>query len=158
MRQSPTYRLFAPRWVAVVIGAHALGLVGLTVACVVAIVTPQPGIWVFAILFGGYGLICWLNLFLTANELRLEDGVVRWRAPLRSGELPLQSIRSIRNVVPSWPWPVVRIGGPGGPSVFISGTSELRAFVDALLLERAGIEVDERSYRSWHHDRWRLLM
>jgi hypothetical protein len=42
--------------------------------------------------------------------------------------------------------------------VFISGTSELRAFVDALLSERAGIEVDERSYRSWHHDRWRLLM
>jgi hypothetical protein len=156
MRQSPTYRFSSmPGWVAVVI--HALGLVGLTVACVVAILSPQPGDWVFAVLFVGWGFICWWNLYLTANELDLEDGVVRWRAPLRSGELPVQSIRSIRNVVPSW-WPLVRIGGPGGPSVFTYGTSELRAFVLALLSEWAGIDVDQRSYRSWRHDRWRLRM
>jgi hypothetical protein len=132
MRQSPTYRFSSiSRWVAVVI--HGLWLVGLIVA------------WV------------WWNLFLTAHELHVEGGIVRWIAPLRSGELPLPSIRSIRNVVPFWPWPLVRIGGSGGPSVFIYGTSELRPFVDALL-ERGGIDVDERSYRSWHHDRWRLWM
>lgn len=158
MRRSSTYRLFRPRWVRVAIGAHAVGLLGLMIGWIVAIRAPRPGdIWVFAIVFLGYGFICWWNLFLFAYELRLEDGVLRWRALLRSGELPLQHIRSIRNVVPSWPWPLVRIGGPGGPSVFTSGTSGLRAFVDALVSERAGIDVDDRSYRSWRHDHWWLL-
>jgi hypothetical protein len=150
MRQSPTYRFSsAPGWVAVVI--HALGFV-----VVVPILTSQPPIWAFAFVFVVWGFICWTNLFLAASELRMEDGVVRWRAPLRSGELPVQSIRSVRNVFPSW-WPLVRIGGPGGPSVFTYGTSDLRAFVLALLSERPGIDVDQRSYRSWH-DPWRFRM
>jgi hypothetical protein len=38
--------------------------------------------------------------------------------------------------------------------VFTYGTSDLRAFVLALLLEWGGIDVDQRSYRSWGHERW----
>ena len=153
MSPSPTYRFSSlPGWVAVLI--HALWTVGLIVAGLVATFTRPSDFLTFAFMVVVWALICSLNLFLTATEVRLEDGVVRWRAPLRSGELPLQSIRSIRNVVPSW-WPLVRIGGPGAPSVFTYGTSDLRAFVLALLLERADIDLDQRSYRSWH-DPWRL--
>lgn len=152
LTQAPTFRLFGPQWVPVAIGAHALGLVLFAIAFTVAVRTPEPGdLWVFTILFLAYVFICWWNLFVTAYELRLEDGIISWRAVLRSGELLARDIRSIRNVVPSWPWPFVRIGGPGSPSVFTSGTGNLPAFVDALISERAEIDVDERSYRSWHH-------
>ena len=157
MRRPSTYRFFGPRWARVAIGAHAFALVGLVIAFIPTIRSQEPDAWVFAFMFVGFGFICWSNLFLEAYEIRLEDGVVRWRAPLRSGALPLQSIRSIRNVVPSWPWPLVRIGGSGGPSVFIPGTKELRAFVDDLASERIGIDVDQRSYRSWRYGTWPRL-
>lgn len=46
----------------------------------------------------------------------------------------------------------MRIGGAGGPSVFTYAKRDLRAFVVALLSERPGIDVDQRSYRSWRYD------
>jgi hypothetical protein len=84
MGRPPTYRFVGPRWALVSIGAHALGLVGLCVAYIVATQNPRSDGGVFVILLLGYAVICWLNLFRTAYELQLEAGVVRWRAPLRS--------------------------------------------------------------------------
>jgi hypothetical protein len=154
--QTATYRIASPAWVRIWVAVYAVAGIGLAIVWAVAPVHGWPDSAVFAVLFVGFGLISWWNLILCAYELRLQDAAIEWRAPLRSGSLPLESVRSIRNVVPAWPWPLVRIGGVGGPSVFVYGKKPLRAFVDRMVAKRAGIKIDAASYASWRSTRWYL--
>ena len=74
MSASSTYGFSSvPGWVAVLI--HALWTVGLIVAGLVATFTRLSDFLTFAFMVVVWALICWLNLFLTAPEVRLEDGV-----------------------------------------------------------------------------------
>lgn len=104
--------------------------------------------------FPAVALIVWLNLYLTVYELRFEDGQFRWRAPLRSGAVPVNEVRSVRNAFPAWPWPIGRFQIPDQLSVFIIGKRSLRAFVDRIAAESPGFKIDAKSYASWRHELW----
>jgi hypothetical protein len=130
---------------------HVVFLVGAVVAAVSA---GKAGIGFDVIFFLAIGLISWLNLYVSVFELRLEDGQLKWRAPLRSGAVPLNKVRSIRNVIPAWPWPVVRFEIEGQMGAFISGKRSLRAFVDRMAAESPDLRIDRRSYATWRHELW----
>jgi hypothetical protein len=106
----------------------------------------------FWLLFLSFGAaINWIDLFKIAFEMKVEGQVLKWRSPLGSGDVRCDQILTIRNVVGSFPWPLVRIRPSDGPSVYVYAKRSLRDFVDALLVENHRIEVDAKSYRSW---RW----
>ena len=99
------------------------------------------------------GVIAWVTLFKLAHELRYQRGTLMWRSILRSGQVRCEEIRSVRNVMRTWPWPLVRIRTSQGPSVYVNAKSSFRAFVDALSQEDPRIQVDPKSYGSWRHRR-----
>lgn len=114
----------------------------------------MAGLGFSLIWFPAATLIAWLNLYLIVFELRLEDGQFKWRAPLRSGEVLVKEVRSVRNVVPTWPWPIVRFQIADQLSVFIIGKRSLRAFVDRLAAANPGFQIDARSYATWRYELW----
>jgi len=144
------YRMYRARYAPFVIIFCAAFLV---VAVIGAVSAGNSGFGFDILFFSCTALISWLNLYVSVYELRLEDGQLHWRAPLRSGAAPLNRVRSIRNVVPSWPWPIVRFEIEGQMGAFISGKRSLRAFVDRMAAESPDLYVDRRSYATWRHER-----
>jgi hypothetical protein len=108
--------------------------------------------WFWVLFLLVYASITWINLFKTANELKIDGELLKWRSPFRSGEMPCRDVQSVRNIVPSWPWPVVRIGSSGGRNIYVLAKRSLQGFVDRLLVENHRIEVDAKSYQSWRHE------
>jgi len=151
--EQPLYRFFSPRFVPFTVLGHALILVGFVAAAVWSLLGEGGGadLWFWLLFLSSGAAIIWINLFKVAFELTIGDRLLRWRSPLWSGEMRCDQIRSVRNVLGSWPWPMVRIRPSDGSSVYINAKRSLRDFVDALVMENHGIEVDAKSYRSW---RW----
>jgi hypothetical protein len=100
------------------------------------------------VLLVGFSLIAWLNLFVVVYELHLDGPVLTWRSGLRSGEIRVETIHEVRNVVPG-PWPFVRIGVGAGPSLFVQARGPFGSFIDRLTEENPRVLVDPRSRRSW---------
>lgn len=147
------YRFFSPKFARITILGHALILVGFVSAPVSSLLREggRDDLWFWLVFLSAGGALIWINLFKIACELTIGDRLLRWRSPLWSGEVRCDQILSVRNTLGSWPWPMVRIRASEGPSVYINAKRSLRDFVDAMLVENGGIEVDAKSYRSW---RW----
>jgi len=135
------------------VAAHAIIFVGFAITSAVALSQGSGGgvFGVFVIMFGGLLFITWVNVFRFAFELTLGDDVLTWRTPLKSGRVPLNQLRSVRNLVPTWPWPLVRLECANGPSLFTLGKRDLRAFVDQLVAKGLVLDIDAGSYSSWRY-------
>jgi hypothetical protein len=151
VRDQPLYRFSSPRFVPFTIFGHIAALFSFVALAVWALqhMGEAGDIWFWLLFLAFAVVLTWVDLFKIAFEMRIEDQVLKWRCPLRSGDLRCDQILTIRNVLGSWPWPLVRIRPSDGPSVYVYAKRSVRDFVDGLLAENRGIEVDARSYRSW---------
>jgi hypothetical protein len=71
--------------------------------------------WPFAIFWSAACAWATLNFLLrVAYELRLENGVLTWQAPLRSGEVPLSEIRELRPMISCRNAEVIKLEHGGG--------------------------------------------
>lgn len=150
-----TYR-FRARFPRLALFLQATGLISIVAFAIWSYATTgdagQLKFWLwFPILVAG--VFAWMAFFKLAYELRYQRGTLTWRSILRSGEARCEEIRSVRNVMRSWPWPLVRIRTSQGPSVYVNAKSSFRAFVDALSQDNPRIQVDLESYDSWRHRR-----
>jgi len=151
-----TYRSYRQWYSRLTVAVHAIIFVGFAIAGAVALSQGSGGgvfgvLGVLVIMFASGLFIAWVNLFRFAFELTSEDDVLSWRSPLNSGRVHLIQLRSVRNVVPAWPWPLVRFECANGPSLFTWGRRDLRAFVDQLLAKAPALDVDADSYSSWRN-------
>ncbi len=96
-----------------------------------------PGGNLLWLAIAGWNAYWFLMRFAYAVEV--EDGVLRWRAPLRSGTVPVAGLRRLR---PSWLFSNIEVLEiEGGPALLVWAVRGFGRFASALGAQRPGLPV-----------------
>jgi hypothetical protein len=112
------------------------GLEGLSGAPPVAFTV----LWIAPSVWGLYQL-----LFTTAVALSLQEDLLRWEAPLRTGEVPVAALTGVRSLRFS---ELVAFDRSDGKPIRLQASEDLSAFLLALSTLRPDLSIDYRPPRS----------
>jgi hypothetical protein len=104
-------------------------------------------VWTAGLVYAG-GVFLWRVVY----ELRLEDGVLTWKTPLRSGSVPVSAIIELRPLRSARNGELIRLAG--GPKLIVMMRRGFQAFVDDLSRQAPGLRVTVSPAFSKLAERW----